>query len=234
MRKSVINTNKMEEGEFLPSKDIPDIIDDAHIMTTYWTILNSSIYTFVVIEYTGDDEVYFSLNNDDNTHHCHPHTFFLYGALCGKLYPWQILELVDISSRLQCIVKAKSLAAAEVRLFEKAQSVMEAIKKAKSAKATPMEKITGWKMLGRPSNLYSPNIMGDNYVLSSHKETMLKIIKKAIDGQFSSSDLAKIEHIYHKLHDGYHSLKAGKKSLRLGSHYKKRIEGFGDSLTSLY
>ena len=112
-RREVINSVKMEEGEFLPSKDIPDVLDDGQVMTVYWTVLGKKVYTFVALEdLLGDQQPYSGLAELSGSK---PHIFKLYGVIHGKVYPWQ-MELAALDeSRLLRTCKARSGAEAECR-----------------------------------------------------------------------------------------------------------------------
>ena len=171
MRKNVVNSIKMEEGEFHPNKDVPDILEDGSIMTTYWTVLGENVYTFVTLEKGSNGEI---LDAEDITENSR--LFYLYGALHGKVYPWQI-ELADLSSRLQCVVKANSIASAQVKLFDKAEQVMETIAASQRENATVKDKVAAWKNLAYIESLFSREKLTSSWFCSRHAGTIERLLE---------------------------------------------------------
>ena len=170
MSKPVINEIKLEEGEFNPSKDIPDVLEDGRIMTVYWTLQGGEMYTFVQIQMSEGN------------------VFALYGAIHGKIYPWQI-ELASLERRLLCIVKATNEAKAQIKLFEKAQEVCDQIVAAKKPSATKAQKILGWKNVSHIENLYQPKKLLTSWFSSVHGGT----IERLLDGLLSDEELKEIQ-----------------------------------------
>ena len=190
MRKNVINTSKMEEGEFHPSKDVPDYLEDGRIMTVYWTVQGGDVYTFVSIEDAHQKPILEELDEE----YTKPRNFYLYGALHDKVYPWQI-ELADLSPKLQMVVKSRSLAEAQVKMFDKAQSICDAILAAKKPSATMAQKMLGWKSVAHIENLFVPEKLRSSWFYSRHAAT----IEKFMDGLLTDEELEEIKYDFSKL-----------------------------------
>lgn len=177
----VINTEKMEEGEFLPSKGIPDTLEDGRVMTVYWTVLNGKVFTFVEVEdLLGDTQMY-SGDNAEIEGECY-HAFYLYGVFHGKVYPWQV-ELADLTPKLQRVCKAKSGAQAECNLFEKAQSLMDTIAAAECKGASASAKVAAWKVLTHIERLFTPEKLSEVIFNSRRRETLEKISSEVMDSE---------------------------------------------------
>ena len=182
MRKQVINEEKMVERELHPSKDIPDLLENGNVMTIYWTLINGEPFSFVSIEDTyGDDD-------GDGETYSRPHTFELYGALYGKVYPWQV-DLADLDkSRIVAIVKASSLASAQIQLFEKADEVMEIISVGRRADATRQQKSAAWKFLRHIEMLYDEAKLKASWFTSRHGIS----IERLLDGLIGEDEAAEL------------------------------------------
>lgn len=177
----VINTEKMEEGEFLPSKGIPDTLEDGRVMTVYWTVLNGKVFTFVEVEdLLGDTQMYSGDNAEIEGERYH--AFYLYGVFHGKVYPWQV-ELADLTPKLQRVCKAKSGAQAECNLFEKAQSLMDTIAAAECKGASASAKVAAWKVLTHIERLFTPEKLSEAIFNSRRRETLKKISGEVMDGE---------------------------------------------------
>ena len=218
MKKPVVNEAKMEEGEFLPSKEIPDLLEDGQVMSVYWTLQHGEVYSFVMLEDRKGDSQYYSGNNAEDEGDKF-HIFSLYGALHGKVYPWQV-ELADLSPKLQRVCKARSGAQAELLLFEKAQSIMDAIAASKKEEATAAEKIAAWKQVTHIENLYSTAKLKKK-IFNSRRRDVLGTIS---DNIMSETDLQYLKTLlwgFDEIHKNKgkksikktHSVRAGQTSL---------------------
>ena len=179
-KKQVLNEEKMVERELHPSKETPDILESGDVMTIYWTLINGEPFSFVTIEETFSE----GLVPEGDSFKV-PHTFRMYGALYGKVYPWQV-DLADLdNSRIVAVVKAKSLAAAQVLLFEKAESVIETVSAGKSQNATVTQKIAAWKVLRHIEALYDETRLKASWFTSRHSVS----IKRIMSGLLSDKEV---------------------------------------------
>ena len=208
MKKSVINEEKLEERILNPSKDVPDVLENGDVMTIYWTLINGEPYSFVTIE-----EVYGDEPVDEGEMFAKPHAFRLYGAIYGKIYPWQVdLADLDGKSRILAICKAKSLPAAQVLLFEKADEVMETIANGKKEGASLLQKTAAWKVLRHIEALYDEAKLKASWFTSRHGGT----IEKLMDGLLSEEEMSLMEFDFEALQCERRSLKRNASKTRVG------------------
>ena len=144
---------KMAEGEFNPSKDVPDILENGDIMTVFWTVQGGKPYTFVVLEEGGVEKDGATESDEYDFVSKKPRIFKLFGAIHGKVYPWQV-ALADLTKRLVRVTKARSFAAAQVVLFEAMQDICDKILQSRAKGATLEQKAAGWKCLSHIETLY--------------------------------------------------------------------------------
>ena len=162
--------SKVEEGEFLPSKEFPDIMPDNSVLHTYWTMQEGKVYTFCIQEAAENKEG-------------HIGSYSLYGFLHGKIYPWQ-LEFANLQKVFRGICRANSYEKAEVVLFDEAQNAMDAILAASKKEASAFVKANGWKLVRYVEAIYDTDKLSASWFNSRHSE----MIEKVLSGRLSDKE----------------------------------------------
>lgn len=186
-----ISMTKIEEGEFIPSKAVPDILQDGRVMEVWWTLQGNEIFSFVVYSdgLPTDEE-----GNDI------PRLYKLYGAIHGKQFPWQF-HYADLEAEhpelLLCAYKAPNSAKAQLRLMEKAQEVCDKILAAASQTASPLAKIAAWKLQAHMGRLYDKAKLVGAWFLSNHADQLERVLDEM--DTLSDKDRAQMQGQFEKL-----------------------------------
>lgn len=133
----------LELGEIAYSKEFPDMLADETVLTILWALVGGEPVSFAVIEDMAGDRLERGASVDSFPH---PHTFTVYGAFHGKVEPWQV-QLADLEAKKQFSFTAKSLAKAELVLFDKVQEICDVIEAGGSKNASMTAKVRKWKAL---------------------------------------------------------------------------------------
>lgn len=140
----------LEEGEIVYSKEFPDMMADGSVLTILWSLVAGEPVSFAVIEDMAGDKLERGASVDSFPH---PHTFTVYGAFHGKVEPWQV-QLADLEAKKQFSFVAKSLAKAELVLFDKVQEICDVIEQGGEKNASVMAKVRKWKLLSNIELLF--------------------------------------------------------------------------------